>query len=169
MPARLDGKPYTFKERQCRTCAVTFQPKSHSQKYCENPECKQYEQRIMKKPLLKCHTCGEEFRQRRTTGGKYCSRACWRGAQPGRHIKKDGYVVVYRKGHPNARPDGRILEHRLIMAETLGRSLEPHEEVHHKNGDRADNRSENLELWVVSQPKGQRSGEERHCTTCTCN
>ena len=28
--------------------------------------------------------------------------------------------------------------------------------MHHKNGQRADNRIENLELWSKSQPSGQR-------------
>jgi hypothetical protein len=44
----------------------------------------------------------------------------------------------------------------MIMEQVLGRSLEPFENMHHKNGIRHDNRPENLELWVVAQPAGQR-------------
>jgi hypothetical protein len=42
------------------------------------------------------------------------------------------------------------------MERVLGRSLLRGETVHHRNGDRLDNRPENLELWSTAQPYGQR-------------
>ena len=64
-----------------------------------------------------------------------------------------GYVkLAYQK-------DGvykSILEHRWVMEKHLGRELLPDENVHHVNGDRSDNRLENLELWSSYQPSGQR-------------
>lgn len=48
------------------------------------------------------------------------------------------------------------LEHRLVMSRIIGRPLFSHENVHHKNGIRSDNRPDNLELWATWQPRGQR-------------
>lgn len=73
-----------------------------------------------------------------------------------RRLTRDGYVEVWRPDIPWTGRKGWVREHRVVMAEALGRPLLPHETPHHINGDRADNRLCNLELWSTSQPPGQR-------------
>jgi hypothetical protein len=75
---------------------------------------------------------------------------------------RDGYARVRRMGHPRADKAGMVLEHLIVMEEVLGRPLRwdpvkrTGEQVHHINGVKDDNRPANLELWVTSQPRGQR-------------
>lgn len=68
----------------------------------------------------------------------------------GAHTKKrrDGYIYVYCPNHPFCSAEGYVMEHRLAMERKIGRYLEDYEVVHHKNGNRADNRLENLELMT---------------------
>ena len=48
------------------------------------------------------------------------------------------------------------MQHRIVMARALGRPLEAYESVHHVNGDRTDNRLENLQLRQGNHGKGVR-------------
>ena len=69
-------------------------------------------------------------------------------------------VAVPEELLPLTGGERHVLEHRLVMAQLLGRALFPGEVVHHRNGDRLDNRADNLELWSVAQPQGQRVSDK---------
>jgi hypothetical protein len=109
-----------------------------------------------------CRQCGVSVERAISQFHKqtFCSRDCRRSyalANPARQRNSGGYVLVYvGTDYPGAAKSGHVLEHRKVMQEYLGRALLPEENVHHLNGDRADNRLANLELWTRSQPSGQR-------------
>lgn len=56
-------------------------------------------------------------------------------------LREDGYLVLYIAGK-------RVLEHRKIMADKLGRELTVAEVVHHIDGDRLNNHPDNLYLFA---------------------
>lgn len=115
---------------------------------------------------IACDNCGGIAPAIPYNKGRYCSQACayadrkgakhpnWTG---GRSTERSGYVRI----NP---PDGeRMLEHRYVMEQQLGRPLQPHEHVHHRDGKRDNNDPANLELWIVlnkrTHPVGVRAAD----------
>jgi hypothetical protein len=85
-----------------------------------------------------------------------------RTPRPDRTVSpRDGYARIRMPEHPRADKSGMVLEHIPVLEAVLGRPLDwmAGEQVHHANGVKDDNRPENLELWVTSQPRGQRPAD----------
>ena len=76
--------------------------------------------------------------------GLYASRnGNWKGGIV-KHCK--GYIYQYAPHHPR-QWNGYVLQHILVAEDKLGRYLLPGEVVHHHNGNKADNRAENITVF----------------------
>jgi len=105
-----------------------------------------------------CNQCGgliqpdprvpaEAYRKRMHCGAQCQSKYRTGPNHPrykGGFIDDKGYRIVCVSGR-------RIQEHRAVMEAVLGRRLVTREHVHHKNGDKLDNRLENLEVMDIRE------------------
>lgn len=117
--------------------------------------CELYEKRVPKKLIAKALGTGPRQVERllvdagvdmRPNGWNShgATNPAWKG---GKTTDKHGYVLIHLPSHPCSNRHGYIREHRLVMEEMIGRPLDSDEVVHHKNGQKDDNRPENLELF----------------------
>lgn len=97
----------------------------------------------------------------------------WKG---GRITRKDGYILITTLLDEMFGGDQQTLEHRYVMAKKIGRKLTRNEHVHHINGDRSDNRIENLRILSMHEHARHHGEEkrgthikvkERFCSLCT--
>ena len=99
---------------------------------------------------------GESLRRSVASGENHGK---WKG---GRVFDENGYILVWMtKDNPffkMANSQGYVREHRYVIAEHLGRPLLDNETVHHINGDKQDNRIENLQLRI-----GQHGSNQAYC------
>ena len=72
----------------------------------------------------------------------------WKGGQT---VDGHGRILVRAKDHPFANAWGYVYRYRVVVERSLGRFLESHEIVHHKDGNTNNDDINNLE--VMSQSK----------------
>ena len=149
------GKPVDAKklchghyQRLLRQGAVNDDPFRSSGRLCSVPDCGRAHKAL--------GFCPAHYRRYLATGDPQVDRPI-REVDGNGHVNHGYWVVPVPRGlRWSVGGTRRIGEHRLVMAQHLGRALRQDEVVHHRNGDRSDNRIENLELWSTAHPKGQR-------------
>jgi hypothetical protein len=128
---------------------------------------------MAKTKIIHCEYCGTPKEVRKDSPTRFCSISCSRKIRKGsatgnERLSSGGYIEVYMPSHPRARKNGYIFKHILVMEETLGRLVDPSEEVHHKDENKLNNVPENLEILSKSDhaKKTAQARREKNMIPC---
>ena len=75
------------------------------------------------------------------------------GRFKGNRAYRAGYTFIRLPQHPQANQGGYVREHRFVMEKHVGHYLTSNDVVHHKDGDKKNNKINNLELFTNSEHK----------------
>ncbi len=112
-----------------------------------------------------CQNCSVVFTVKpyRRLVAKFCSTKCRGLASKGTPLtpSTQRYKTVRHEGK-------RVLAHRYIMQQHLGRPLLHDEMVHHKNGDKGDNSLTNLQIVSAAEHGAEHTWHpvEKPCVIC---
>lgn len=67
------------------------------------------------------------------------------------YYTKEGYKQIYKPNNPEARDNGYAPEHRIVASKKIGRQLRDNEVVHHRDGNKLNNRPNNLQIMSRSE------------------
>lgn len=121
-----------------------------------------------------CSNCGKEFDthpcyDKRNRQHRFCSKKCeyeYKNLKNSADEWQGGYIAK-STGYKYIRVDGKqVEEHRLVMERHIGRKLQRNEVVHHINGDKLDNRIENLALMTRTEHQHLHGLSRTNIRTC---
>ena len=148
--------------KNCELCGNWYE--SWAKRFCSNSCATKWKHRAGKMPYTKwsklpnkvCPTCKISFKPVRSKD-KYCSKTCYYKSisvnksgvnhpmyRGGKTINAGGYVLL------SVGNGKQVYEHRYVMEQSLNRKLNKSEHIHHLNGDKTDNRLQNL---IILDPK----------------
>ena len=142
--------------KNCLFCGEEFKTYPSINKKCCDSSCAAslVKQTTYEKYKVNCKQCGTEFLPARPKeGGLFCSYRCRGIAGRSGRLDRNGYWYVNSPDHPNSNKQGHVPEHHLVYERENNCYVECGMVIHHENGDKKDNRIENLTLMSDSEHK----------------